>query len=165
MKKDKVKGNNYSKFVHSRLKEVEKWSRKQITERKIAELLGISYSSYNQYKKTYPAIQEAIDKGRSDLVTDVSGAMLKRALGYTYKEVVEEVVNSVVEGQLKVVGTKTKTTTKHVAGDVGAQVILRKQYDRKRITGHSFTNRDEGEENDKKRDLDIKESRTDDGWE
>lgn len=153
----KERSNNYIRLVEPRLKEVEEWSKKQVTEREISRMLGISYSSYNSYKVEYPELQDAIDHGRSSIVTDVKGSLYKSALGYSVTEVTINRDYVYKDGVEILVGKKIVEKGKYIAPDTSAAVVLLKQYDRKGITGHSFTNRDEKEEVDKKRDQDIKE--------
>lgn len=56
------------------------------TEKQVAEALGISYPSWNNYKAKYPEFKELCNSPRTKLIEDLRGALVKRALGFTYKE-------------------------------------------------------------------------------
>lgn len=73
------------------------------------------------YKEKYPALSAVLKKGREVIDFEVEGALIKRALGYSYVEVTKELVEDETTGsaELKVV----KTVTKQVAPDVTAQIF------------------------------------------
>lgn len=48
--------------------------------------LGVSQSTFSEYKKTYPELLEAIKKGKTILVYELRSALIKRAKGYSYIE-------------------------------------------------------------------------------
>lgn len=56
------------------------------SEKQVAESLGISYASWNNYKRDYPELRELCEKPRTRLIEDLRGALVKRALGFTYEE-------------------------------------------------------------------------------
>lgn len=57
-----------------------------MTERQIAEELGVGYTAFNEYKKLYPELNEALKKGRKALVIELRGTLLKKAKGFQYSE-------------------------------------------------------------------------------
>lgn len=56
------------------------------SEEQIADALGISYSSFNNYKKQHKELDELCSKPRLNLVKDLRSALVKRALGFKYEE-------------------------------------------------------------------------------
>jgi len=62
---------------------VEGWARDGLTEKQIADNLGISQDRLIDYKKKYLEFFEAIKKGKEIVDYKVENALLKRALGYT----------------------------------------------------------------------------------
>lgn len=87
-------------------------------------------STLYEYKNRFPEIDEAIKKGKAPVDIAVEDALLKRALGYEYEEVIEEVtqVPVTVKGKDGTITIETKTekhvrrTKKHVPADVTAQI-------------------------------------------
>lgn len=63
--------------------------RRTMTERQIAEKLGIAYSTFSKYKDQFPEFSEVLEKGKRNLVADLRSALIKRAEGYVYTEIHE----------------------------------------------------------------------------
>ncbi len=107
--------------VKDKLILVEGWARNGLTEQQIAKNLGVAYSTFRDYKSKYPALSAVLKKGREVIDFEVEGALIKRALGYSYVEEIKELVEDEMTGsaELKVI----KTVTKHVAPDVTAQIF------------------------------------------
>lgn len=107
--------------VKDKLVLVEGWARNGLTEQQIAKNLGVAYSTFRDYKTKYPALSAVLKKGREVIDFEVEGALIKRALGYTYVEETKEIIEDEFTGsaELKVV----KSVTKHVAPDVTAQIF------------------------------------------
>lgn len=107
--------------VKDKLILVEGWARNGLTEQQIAKNLGVAYSTFRDYKSKYPALSAVLKKGREVIDFEVEGALIKRALGYSYVEETKELVEDEMTGgaELKVV----KTVTKQVAPDVTAQIF------------------------------------------
>lgn len=118
MAKKKNKGGRPTKYythVKPRLIEIEGWARDGLIDEQIAHNLGVAYSTFREYKKQFPALAAALKRGKDVVDREVENALLKRALGYEYKEVTEELIN----GQLQV----TKVVTKQVPPDTTAQIF------------------------------------------
>jgi hypothetical protein len=114
----KCKGGRPSKYethVEPRLIEIEGWARDGLIDEQIAKNLGVAYSTFKEYKKKFPDLMDALKKGKEVVDREVENALLKRALGYTYTEVKQEVDET---GKVKV----TKTV-KEVVPDVTAQIF------------------------------------------
>ena len=107
--------SKWKTHVKDKLILVEGWARNGLTDEQIAKNLGISIQSFYTYKEKYLEFFESLKRGKEVVDTEVENALLKRALGYDYEEeTVEELPNG---------GIKTKTVTKHVAGDTTAQIF------------------------------------------
>lgn len=59
---------------------VEGWAREGLTDEQIANNLGISTSTFYEYKKNYSEFSEALKKGKEIVDFEVENALLKNAL-------------------------------------------------------------------------------------
>ena len=107
--------SKWETHVKDRLIEVEGWARDGLTDEQIAKNLGISIQTFYTYKEKYLEFFESLKKGKEVVNREVENALLKRALGYTYEE---ETIEELADGTIK-----TKTVTKHMAGDTTAQIF------------------------------------------
>lgn len=57
-----------------------------MTEKQIAEELGVAPSSFRSYKHKYPALVDALKKGRRQLVMELKSTLIQKAKGYNYTE-------------------------------------------------------------------------------
>ena len=57
-----------------------------MTEKQIAETLGVAYSSWNEYKLKYPELLESLKKGREALVLELRSTLIRKAKGFNYSE-------------------------------------------------------------------------------
>ena len=92
------------------------WARDGLTDEQIAHNMGISRSTLNEWKKKYPDISDTLKKGKDIVDIQVENALLKRALGYKYKETTKELTKS---GFMMV----TKEVIKEVVPDTTAQIF------------------------------------------
>lgn len=106
-----AKGKYEYWLTNEGLLKIEGWAKDGLVEEQIAHNMGISRSSLNAWKITYPDILDALKKGKEVVDRQVENALLKRALGYTYDEVTVEN------------GVETKRVTKEVLPDVTAQIF------------------------------------------
>lgn len=136
--------NNYETYVLPYLPQIEEWSR-TMTEAQIIEKLGIGKTAWYGYKKSHSELTERIKKGRQNLVIELRGALIRRGLGYKYKEtktVTEQVHWSEDEyfslldagftpEQIKKARlVRTEEATKEMPPDVAALNLLLKNYDK-----------------------------------
>nr|DAK80681.1 MAG TPA: terminase small subunit [Caudoviricetes sp.] len=96
------------------LLKLEAWARDGLIDEQIAENAGITPSTLYEWKKKYPDISEALKKGKEVVDIQVENALLKRALGYSYKEVKTEETAD---------GDKVTVTVKEVVPDTTAQIF------------------------------------------
>lgn len=110
MGRQKKRGKYYT-HVEPRLIEIEGWARDGLIDEQIAKNLGVAYSTFRKYRDEHSALSAALKKGKEVVDREVENALLKRALGYQYKEVTEEY------------GEVTKVVTKEVQPDTTAQIF------------------------------------------
>lgn len=77
----------YEKWINSDgLLQIAAWARNGLSEKEIAQNMGVAYSTFNEWKKKFSELSEALKKGKA--VTDiiVENALYKNATGYSYIE-------------------------------------------------------------------------------
>lgn len=113
--------SKYETNVKDKLILVEGWARNGLTDEQIAKNLGISKTTFYKYIKEHSELSERLKKGKEVIDFEVENALLKRALGYKYKEVTKELVrdSETKEEELKV----TKEVIKEVVPDTTAQIF------------------------------------------
>lgn len=92
---------------------IQGWARDGLSDEQVAANMGISRSTLNAWKKKFPDISDTLKKGKDVADREVENALFKRAVGYEFDEVTEELMDS---GELRV----TKKVRKQVAPDTGA---------------------------------------------
>ena len=97
------------------LLKIEGWARDGLTDEQIAENMGISRSTLNEWKNKYSDISDTLKRGKEVVDRQVENALLKRALGYKYTETTKERI----DGSLVV----TKEVEKEVVPDTTAQIF------------------------------------------
>lgn len=104
------------------LLKVQGWARDGLSNEQIAHNMGINKDTLCVWKNRFPEFADAIKKGKEVVDREVENAMLKRALGYDYEEVVQRPVvidKETGETEMRVV----QRVNKHVAPDVTAQIF------------------------------------------
>lgn len=81
----KGRPNKYFTHVQPNLDKIELMAL-TMSEQQIAQTLGVGYTAWKAYKKTYPAIDDHLKKGRKKLVLDLQSSLIKRAKGFNYEE-------------------------------------------------------------------------------
>lgn len=77
--------NKYETNVKPRLKEIEQMCL-YMTEKQIAQALGVGQSAWCDYKNKYSELSEALKKGREALVSELRGVLIRKAKGFNYSE-------------------------------------------------------------------------------
>lgn len=90
------------------------WTRQGLTDEQIAHNMDIAYSTFRVWKDKFPAISAAQKKNKEIVDFEVENALLKRALGYSYTEVMDETSED---------GVKHRETVKFIPPDVTAQIF------------------------------------------
>ena len=97
------------------LLKIEGWARDGLTDKQIAENMGVAYSTFRDWIKRFPALSAPLKRGKEVIDRQVENALLKRALGYEYVETTKESTDLGL--------TVTKQVTKQVAPDTTAQIF------------------------------------------
>lgn len=97
------------------------WVRDGLTDEQLSEKIGVSRSTLNEWKKRYPDISDTLKKNKEIVDYEVENALLKRALGYSYKEITKEMVLNKVNNQYEM--RVTKEVTKEILPDTTAQIF------------------------------------------
>ncbi|HDS00474.1 MAG TPA: transposase [candidate division Zixibacteria bacterium] len=113
----------WESHVKDRIDTIRAWKRSGLTDKEIAENLGIGYTTFRRYMKDHRTLWSALKTGKSDADALVENALFKRAMGYRYEEV-EESVTKNKEGEIT--GTRTKRIKKQIAPDVTAIIFYLK---------------------------------------
>lgn len=126
---NKKKAGRKSKYdiVKDNFPKIRKWLKAGVTERQIAKNLGIAMSSWSLYKTQYSELTELIKSSRETVVEDLRGALLKRALGFTYEEQKTYIKTDQETGKIT---QYTEITKKHALPDVAAINLSLKNYDK-----------------------------------
>jgi hypothetical protein len=117
------RASKYETYVKPHLEDIQKWVL-DLNEKQIAEKLGITQASLENYKKKYPELAEVLIKGRQDLVLDLKDSLRKKARGFYYTE-----TKTTIKDEN---GKKTKYIEKHekyAQPDTGAIHLLLKNLD------------------------------------
>lgn len=94
---------------------LEGWARDGLTDKDIAENVGVAERTFAEWKVRFDAISTALKKGRGPCDFIVENALYKRAVGYEWEEKTTE-VDSLGRKHVRVV-------TRHVPPDVGAAIF------------------------------------------
>lgn len=71
---------------------IEGWARDGLTDKQIAKNMGVAYSTFRDWVKRFPALSAPLKKGKEVVDREVENALLKRAKGFSYTEVTEELI-------------------------------------------------------------------------
>lgn len=116
-----AKGKYEQWLTEEGLLQLEAWARNGLTDEQIAANMGICRDTLIQWKKKYSDISDALKRGKSIVDIQVENALLKKALGYTYKEITREAQFNQQTKQYELV--VTKEVTKEVVPDTTAQIF------------------------------------------
>ena len=98
---------------------IQGFARDGMTDAQIAQKIGISTQTLYDWEKRFPEFLDALKKGKAPVDIEVENALLKRALGYDYEEVITE-IEDLGEGRQK---KHVRKITKHQPGEVSAQIF------------------------------------------
>lgn len=143
--------NKYWTHVKPYLKEISGYKR-TMTEAQICKRLGVGRSAFNKYKTEHAELREALHAGEVELVSDLKGALIKKALGFEYQEktiTIDEITKEM----------QHKTMYKYAAPDLGSIHLLLKNLD------PTWRNDDNTTLQMKRDELEIKKKRAEeDAW-
>ena len=110
-----AKGKYQEWLTPDGLLRLEGWARDGLTDEQIAGNIGRNPATLYKWIDKYGEIGKAIKKGKAPVDIQVENAMLKRAMGYDYEEVITEVYDN---------GKKhIRKVKKHMPGDVTAMIF------------------------------------------
>ena len=112
--------NKYYSHVEPYLEEISRMAL-NMTEKQIAEELGVADSSFRSYKHKYPALVDALKRGRRQLVMELKSTLIQKARGFTYTEKKQVYEN----GEL----VREEVYTKSALPDTGSIHLLLKNLD------------------------------------
>ncbi len=136
--------NKYETVIKPNFSKIIKWLENGATERQVAENLGVGYSTFEKYKAENLEFQELIKNSRRAVIQELRGALIKRAIGFEYKEtkvvteqmtipkVLQEALFKAgfdIEDITEIKNTRTEVMTKQVLPDVAALNLALKNYD------------------------------------
>lgn len=129
-----AKGKYQEWITEEGLTKIEGWARDGLTDEQIAQNIGVSRSTLNEWKKRFSDISDTLKRGKDIIDRQVENALLKRAIGYEFKETTQELT----EGGMML----TKIVTKQQVPDTTAQIFWLKNrkpeaWRDKRETEHS----------------------------
>lgn len=99
---------------------IQGWARDGLTEVQIAQNMGIGISTLQAWKNRFQDIQTALKEGKEVVDRQVENMLFKRAMGYDYDEVTQELVEN-QEGDMEL--QVTKVVKKKERPDVTAQIF------------------------------------------
>lgn len=144
----------YETRVKPYLQQISEWYL-DLDEKQIAvDRLGIAVSTWENYKKKYPELRDALKKGRQNLVGELKTALRKKAKGFTYEETKTTIRDE--RGKKITVVEKFK---KYAQPDTGAIHLLLKNLD------PSWRNDDQATIDLKRQQLEIAQQKAEaDNW-
>ena len=83
-----AKGKYQEWLTEEGLLQLESWARDGLTDEQIAYNMGICVATLYNWKSKYLEILESLKRGKDVIDIQVENALLKRALGCSYKEVI-----------------------------------------------------------------------------
>lgn len=116
--------NAYDTIIKPRFDDITEWLRNGATEKQIYENLGIDKATFYRYKDSKSEFRDLLKNGRSSLIIQLRGALVKKALGYTYTEIKQ--YNKIEDGKPV---QYVEETTKTAHPDVAALNLCLKNYD------------------------------------
>lgn len=115
----------YDTKIKPRFDDILKWLRNGATEQQVYKNLGIGKEAFYKYKRENTEFSDILKKGQESLVEQLRGALIKKALGFEYKE--SKRITKYEDGNEI---TQTEEYTKQSLPDVAAANLLLKNYDK-----------------------------------
>lgn len=100
---------------------LEAWARDGLTDEQLAEKMGISRSTLNEWKKKFPDISDTLKRGKDVVDIEVENSLLKRAKGCTVVEETQELMLDPDAGKRELI--TTKKVIKEIPPDTTAQIF------------------------------------------
>lgn len=116
--------NKYELNIKPHLHKIPKWY-ETMSEGEIAKKLGVSVASFENYKKQYPELLEALHSSKQELVERLRYSLKQKAVGFSYKEIKKTMRK--VDGKNTVV---VEEFERYSPPDTGAIHLLLKNLDK-----------------------------------
>lgn len=126
--------SKYETHVKPHLEQIKKWAEQGATEKQIAKELGIAYSTFCDYKNKYSELSVILkEKDMKPLVEELRSALVRRAIGFEYKEKKEYVrIDPLTGKKSKYLEITTRQSLPDTTAIFGALNIYDKSYVRDR---------------------------------
>lgn len=121
MAKNRGRPSKYKSHVEPYLDDIRDMAL-TMTEEQIAKTLGVGYTAFREYKRQYSALNDALKKGRRELVKELRSTLIRRAKGFQYEE--KKIIKEGDEIVQEIHAIKSALP------DVAALNLLLKNYDR-----------------------------------
>lgn len=110
-----ARSDSYEEKINSSLALIEQWVEQGVTDKEIADKLGMAYSTYRKYKVDSVALKGAIATGKDKANQEVEKALLKKCLGFKYtEEVATKIKEEVVAEDGQTILVKERVVVKEV---------------------------------------------------
>ena len=127
--------SKYDTEIKPHIPEIREAVKNGATITEIAQALGIAESTLYKYKAEKKELSDAFARGRANIIIQIRGALLKKALGYEYQEK-KQYVKKDEDGESV---TYTEITTKHQPPSETAGAMLLRNYDENWLDKDSVT--------------------------
>lgn len=125
----------YDTQIAPHLAKIKEWVKAGATVKEIAKALNVAESTLHKYMAEKTELAEAFACGRANIVIEIRGALLKKALGYEYQEK-KQYIKKDEDGEQV---TYTEITTKHQPPSETAGAMLLRNYDDSWLDKDSIT--------------------------
>jgi len=144
----------YQKWLEAdNLLRIEAWCRDGLTEEDIAKKIGITRTTLSVWKNSFPALVDALKRGKEVVDILVENALYKRAMGYEFTETKE---TSYKDGEGKLF-KRVEKFVKKLAPDVTAQIFWLKNRKKDEWRDAQKKEHDEAVLALRKKELELKE--------
>lgn len=120
--KNPQKGGRKSKWethVEPNLDRIPKLRRQGYHEEQLAKLFGVAYSTFKDYKNKYPALSDALKRGKQELIEDLEDTLYRKALGLIKVTDTKKYIKKTKNGE----ETRVEETIKEIPPDTGALIF------------------------------------------
>lgn len=118
--------SKYKTHIQPYLEQIKEWKKNGATDEQICEQLGVSVSTFCEYKLKYSELTEVLKNSREAFVADLRGELARLAFKHTLETV--KVYSKTDESGQSV--TYKEKTSKEVDGDIAAIHLLLKNLDK-----------------------------------
>lgn len=113
---EKIKSDKPTLYREDFVRQVYQLASKGLTDKQMADILGVKIVTFDMWKKKYPDFQQSLKQGKATADAEVVKSLYKRAVGYDYDEVT---TMEGIDGNGQAYDNK-KVTRKHIPPDVKA---------------------------------------------